>query len=1102
MKVNSTKNIIIAAFALVAVCISFFVFATYKNMKETQTQNAKVKGSLQMLLAIKNILMHLEQLETQQRGYTFTNKEQFEGPYKQALHNFTSDTTTLSLLLPYKKEEATALSKLIELIQKKISYSKQTVALFNSAGIEPVVDVVKLGTGRNLSDSIRTLTSILMNKDNVSLNEANSYLKLVAERTTLRFFLLASFFILLLLLFFIIISKNLKSRQIAAEKLTYNASLTDTISDAVFSTDQHFIIQSWNKYAAVQYGITNENAIGKSLKDLFKVHLSAAEREKSLQELNRKGNFLSEYLVTKQNGDEIFVLASISTLVNTQGIITGYVAVHRDITERKKLEDQLKIFNQQLEMQVDIKTAELSDIFERITDGFIALDKNWRYTYVNKRVCQLMGIKQEDMIGKTIWNEFPHLNNLASFYEYYNKAMVEQRYYFRELYYSPLNIWLENHIYPSPTGISVYYRDITQKKEAEEKARKASELSDKIIDSLPGIFFMHQKLTAGLFRWNKKLEIISGYSPEEIASKSINEFIDKADFDILVKKLEEGFELGQAEMETNILTKYGKKIPFYFTAMMIEIEGKPFLIGNGIDISARKKAEAQSQKNIEKIQLLAKLSEAISQAKKINQIYEISLHALIKNIGADKVSVGIFDENDQLDIVADNGLSELFKKYLQSNSLADKLYKQTNYHSISAIEFTPTAEQHGVDFFAEGIKAAGYFPLVYQQQPIGQFMLFFNNPRTLTGEEIQLIETIARTVAFAIKEKKYELALIASTEKYKLLFYNNPMPMWMLSFPKRDFIDVNEAALIHYGYSREEFLKMNVINIRPEEDTTLYNQMKNEVTANTSYKGVWRHKKKNGEIIKVEIIAHDIFYEGNNVRLILANDIDEKIKAEEKLQQSYRQIKLLANHLQNIREEERTKIAREIHDELGQQLTGLKMYVSWLNKKIIPHETEIKEKFQNTMELIEDTIKTVRKISTELRPSMLDDLGLLAAMEWQSNEFEKRSGITTTFIDFTGNKPIAAKFTTGLFRIFQESLTNVARHADAKKVVSTLAFENKQLKLTITDDGKGFVVYNIGSKKTLGLFGMRERTMEMGGNYEIKSDPGHGTTVFITIPLL
>jgi PAS domain S-box-containing protein len=1101
MKGNSTKSIIIAAFVLVILCITFFVFATYKNMKETQTQNTIVNNSLEILLAMENLLIHLEQLETQQRGYTFTNKEQFAEPYKKALKNFIIDTTNLSILLKHKPERAKDLNTLIELIEKKIDYSKQTILLFDSAGVEPVVTVVKLGTGRLLSDSIRTITSMVMNRDNTSLNEANSYLRHVAERTTLRFFLLASFFILLLLLFFVIISNNLKNRQIASEKLAYNASLTDTISDAVFSTDRNFIIQSWNKYATVQYGVSSENAIGKSLPTLLKIHLSEAEIEQSLLELNQKGNFLSEYLVTTQNGKDIFVLASISTLLNQQGNITGYVAVHRDITERKRLEDQLKVFNHQLEMQVNIKTAELSDIFERITDGFIALDKNWRYTYVNKRVCQLMGMKQDELIGKNIWDEFPDLNNLAFFYDYYNKAMVEQRYYFLELYYPPLNIWLENHIYPSPTGISVYYRNVTQKKEAEEKARKASELSEKVIDSLPGIFFMHQKLTKGLFRWNKKLEIISGYTPEEIANKNINEFIDEADFDILIKKLEEGFELGQTELETNILTKEGKKIPFYFTAMVIEVEGKPFLIGNGLDISQRKKAEAQSQKNFEKIQLLAKLSEAISQAKNVHQIYEISLEALKKNIGADKVCIGLFDEKNQLKIVADNGLSESFKEHLQSNSFAGNHFKETNFVIISAFDAAPALQQNTAVFFAEGIKTAGYFPLIYQHKPIGEFTLLFNKPRTLSGDEIQLIETIARTVAFAINEKKYELALIASTQKYKLLFYNNPMPMWMLSYPERDFVDVNEAAILHFGYSREEFMKMNARDLRPQEDWGLYLQLKQQIMATKSYKGIWRYKKKNGEIIKVEIIAHDIIYEGNNVRLLLANDIDEKIKAEERLQESYRQIRQLATHLQNIREEERTKIAREIHDELGQQLTGLKMYVSWLNKKMIPQEIEIKEKFQNTMELIEDTIKTVRKISTELRPSMLDDLGLLAAMEWQSNEFEKRSGITTSFIDLTGNKPIETKFTTGLFRIFQESLTNVARHADAKKIITSLAFDDKQLQLTITDDGKGFVVDDIGSKKTLGLFGMKERTMEMGGNYEIKSEPGLGTTVFITIPL-
>ena len=163
-------------------------------------------------------------------------------------------------------------------------------------------------------------------------------------------------------------------------------------------------------------------------------------------------------------------------------------------------------------------------------------------------------------------------------------------------------------------------------------------------------------------------------------------------------------------------------------------------------------------------------------------------------------------------------------------------------------------------------------------------------------------------------------------------------------------------------------------------------------------------------------------------------DITEIIKAEEKLQQSYQQIKQLVSHLQEIREQERTNMAREIHDELGQQLTGLKMYISWLNKKCNPQETEVKEKFSSTMILIEETIKSVRKISMDLRPSILDDLGLLAAIEWQSNEFEKRSGISTEFINLTDNKEVPSRLKTCLFRIFQESLTNIARHERCRSV--------------------------------------------------------------------
>ncbi len=285
----------------------------------------------------------------------------------------------------------------------------------------------------------------------------------------------------------------------------------------------------------------------------------------------------------------------------------------------------------------------------------------------------------------------------------------------------------------------------------------------------------------------------------------------------------------------------------------------------------------------------------------------------------------------------------------------------------------------------------------------------------------------------------------------------------------------------------------------PSLDTTIHRAIENKKGYTYQHRIIVNHGNIKHILGIGEIIQNDA---GDVIGLKgTGQDITEMIKAEEKLQNSYKQIKQLVTHLQDIREQERTNMAREIHDELGQQLTGLKMYVSWINKKVITQDADIKEKFSAAIQLIEDTIKSVRKISMDLRPSMLDDLGLMAALEWQSNEFEKRSGIDTEFINQTENREIPARLKTGLFRIYQESLTNVARHADAKKIVSSLKFEDNNLILTITDDGKGFTFKNIESKKTLGLFGMKERTLEMGGHYEIKSEPGAGTTVSVTVPI-
>jgi PAS domain S-box-containing protein len=324
--------------------------------------------------------------------------------------------------------------------------------------------------------------------------------------------------------------------------------------------------------------------------------------------------------------------------------------------------------------------------------------------------------------------------------------------------------------------------------------------------------------------------------------------------------------------------------------------------------------------------------------------------------------------------------------------------------------------------------------------------------------------------------------------------------MWMLSLPERKFLDVNDAAIEIYGYTKDEFLHMDIWDIRPRDDKKQLKEALGKLKDGESYNGVWKHLKKDGSIVRVNIISHDIIYNGQPAKLVLASDITEKLEAEERLQESHEAYKQLASHLETVREAERTHIAREIHDELGQQLTGLKMDISWLSKKIKTKDSEIQQKIKETIELIDGTVITVRRIATELRPSILDDLGLVAAMEWQSEEFERRSGIRTDFKSNVSSATVPADLATSIFRIYQESLTNVMRHADATKVSASLQINNEDVRLNISDDGKGFVVEEIANKKTLGLMGMRERATLLGGSYEIISEPEDGTSVNIIVP--
>ncbi len=227
----------------------------------------------------------------------------------------------------------------------------------------------------------------------------------------------------------------------------------------------------------------------------------------------------------------------------------------------------------------------------------------------------------------------------------------------------------------------------------------------------------------------------------------------------------------------------------------------------------------------------------------------------------------------------------------------------------------------------------------------------------------------------------------------------------------------------------------------------------------------------------------------------------ERQRAEMELKRSQDLFRSLSTHLQVVREEERTRIARKIHDDMGQAMTALKIDLSWLNKKLPDDQDLIREKLKSMVTLINETIETVHNVSEDLRPGILDDFGLAAAIEWQAEEFQKRTGMECRTSLPSDEFGLSKEKSTNLFRIVQESLTNVIRHANATKVEINLNEKDGILLLEIVDNGKGIAESAITNPKSFGLIGIKERVHSLGGEVDITGIPDAGTRIKVKLPI-
>ena len=355
------------------------------------------------------------------------------------------------------------------------------------------------------------------------------------------------------------------------------------------------------------------------------------------------------------------------------------------------------------------------------------------------------------------------------------------------------------------------------------------------------------------------------------------------------------------------------------------------------------------------------------------------------------------------------------------------------------------------------------------------------------------------------ERKRMEEALRESEERHRILTEKTIAGIyliqnWLLKYVNPKFCEM-------HGYARDELIdKLGPLDLVVEEEREfLKDKIQQRLSGeHESEQFSIRIRRKDGEIRFLEVFSSYAQYAGKPAVLGTCIDVTEARRANETIKRSQKELRSLTAYLQNVREEEGMRIAREIHDELGQSLTGIKIDISWLKKKladIVKPTDPIQAKIDSLLTLTESTIATTRELSLSLRPGILDDLGLVTAINWQLKRFQEKTGIICMFQSDIAEATIPADYSTVLFRISQECLANISRYADATKVKITFTGEGESLVLEIEDNGKGITTEQIRNPLSLGILGMRERIMGLNGRFSIKGTPKKGTKVRVELPI-
>ena len=461
-------------------------------------------------------------------------------------------------------------------------------------------------------------------------------------------------------------------------------------------------------------------------------------------------------------------------------------------------------------------------------------------------------------------------------------------------------------------------------------------------------------------------------------------------------------------------------------------------------------------------------------------------------------------------------ISDILMPQMDGFQLCRKLKSDERTKHIPFIFCTAAYTDSKDEAFAMGLGAVRYLvkpiePQVFMgilQEVLAEYA---NAPRQTpplpVAEEATFLNEYNQRLTKKLEDKMFELEslnsqLRESEAKYRELI-ENAYDAVLVVRPANTLSFVNPRFCEMTGYPYPEALTLRFEDLLHADDLPPYIAQQERLSNHelTSFEHSFRLATKAGTMMDVEGRFNLLFHGQTEVGIqAILRDVTERKLAEHQLRDSHKQLRQLAVHLQTVREEERASLSHEIHDELGQLLTAIRMRLKGMERTLPTDPLILATELAEALELVSQTLQIARRIAVNLRPPILDDFGLWAALEWQIQEFQKYSGIRCLLEPLPLAIELDPNCAIGLFRICQESLTNVARHAQASEVKIGFTQQQDELVMQIRDNGKGVTSADLAQRRSLGILGMRERALAFGGQFDIQGQP-QGTVVTIKIPM-